>query len=407
MIQHSPRMTCNAKLMMFIKFNRYFNIYFDSLRFDLFDEFNAETEKSDEIFNLQLTHTKRTTDKKVACMDKILDDMRKKFDTEQNLINENEPNETEKPMNEQQLNLNTDTEVSLINKETIIADSSNVKELTEEKQVEISDVEMEETIDTSITKQADTSESKESNEIQQAEQSNMIVSTDETLVDSSDVQMQELNEIKEAEPINTNELTEEKIADSSVTKEIIETNKTNSIPKKLTEESLVDSSNIQIQESSEPIESNEKQPENSCDTKETTEDLAPDSSNTELNESNQADLSNTKEPAEALLPDSSTNIQMNNITCEPEDKSNSKSEAALPSFTTDFDIEHIKETSVSIKQQIDNRLPISLINTSTSSLDNEQSGLQKQDQIIIINSSTFEEAVNDTLMDLLNVNFPY
>lgn len=59
-------------------------------KFDMFDEFAAEeTEKDGEPFNLRLTHRKRSTEVKVASMDKILFDMRKniKFDTEQNLVN--------------------------------------------------------------------------------------------------------------------------------------------------------------------------------------------------------------------------------------------------------------------------------------------------------------------------------
>lgn len=52
-------------------------------KFDLFDEFNSDMEKnSNEV--LRLTHSKiRDADKKVASMDKILDDIRKKFEYEQ------------------------------------------------------------------------------------------------------------------------------------------------------------------------------------------------------------------------------------------------------------------------------------------------------------------------------------
>ncbi len=50
----------------------------------MFDEFTADAEKDDNLFNLCLTHNKssRSTDNKVACMDKILDDMRKKYELE-------------------------------------------------------------------------------------------------------------------------------------------------------------------------------------------------------------------------------------------------------------------------------------------------------------------------------------
>lgn len=58
-------------------------------KFDLFNEFNEEeAEKEDEIFNLRLTHRKRSTEAKVACMDKILGDMKRNFVTEKNMVNE-------------------------------------------------------------------------------------------------------------------------------------------------------------------------------------------------------------------------------------------------------------------------------------------------------------------------------
>ncbi len=44
----------------------------------MFEDFNeAEAEHEDEIFSLKLTHRKRSTEKKIASMDKILDDMRR------------------------------------------------------------------------------------------------------------------------------------------------------------------------------------------------------------------------------------------------------------------------------------------------------------------------------------------
>lgn len=44
----------------------------------MFEDFNSnEYDKEDELFNLKLTHRKRSTEKKVASMDKILDDMRR------------------------------------------------------------------------------------------------------------------------------------------------------------------------------------------------------------------------------------------------------------------------------------------------------------------------------------------
>lgn len=44
----------------------------------MFEDFNLnEYDKEDELFNLKLTHRKRSTEKKVASMDKILDDMRR------------------------------------------------------------------------------------------------------------------------------------------------------------------------------------------------------------------------------------------------------------------------------------------------------------------------------------------
>jgi hypothetical protein len=50
----------------------------------MFDEFNNESENKETIVGLRLVHNKVVcTDKKVACMDKILDDMRKKFEIEQ------------------------------------------------------------------------------------------------------------------------------------------------------------------------------------------------------------------------------------------------------------------------------------------------------------------------------------
>lgn len=59
-------------------------------KFDIFDEFNSDIEKNqNEFLELRLTHSKnRTSDKKVACMDKILDDIRKKYENEQKNINE-------------------------------------------------------------------------------------------------------------------------------------------------------------------------------------------------------------------------------------------------------------------------------------------------------------------------------
>jgi hypothetical protein len=45
----------------------------------LFDEFESNAE---EKFELRLTHNKRDNEKKVASMDKILNDMRKKYENE-------------------------------------------------------------------------------------------------------------------------------------------------------------------------------------------------------------------------------------------------------------------------------------------------------------------------------------
>lgn len=57
-------------------------------KFDLFDEFSSELEKDDnQKLDLRITHKPRESNKKVATMDKILDDMRKKYEYEQSNIN--------------------------------------------------------------------------------------------------------------------------------------------------------------------------------------------------------------------------------------------------------------------------------------------------------------------------------
>lgn len=55
----------------------------DLEKFDLFDEFATDEFNSNQV--LKLTHVKssRESDKKMASMDKILDDMRKKYESEQ------------------------------------------------------------------------------------------------------------------------------------------------------------------------------------------------------------------------------------------------------------------------------------------------------------------------------------
>ena len=57
-------------------------------KFDLFDEFSSELEKEDnQKLDLRITHKPRESNKKVATMDKILDDMRKTYEYEQSNIN--------------------------------------------------------------------------------------------------------------------------------------------------------------------------------------------------------------------------------------------------------------------------------------------------------------------------------
>lgn len=91
-------------------------------KFDMFDEFNEEdTEKEDEIFSLKLTHRKRSTDKKVATMDKILDDMRKKFDTEQTIASE-KINEEDSQVQE----MNVSMPIEVLPKETNEIDNSHI-----------------------------------------------------------------------------------------------------------------------------------------------------------------------------------------------------------------------------------------------------------------------------------------
>ena len=54
-------------------------------QFDLFDEFNSEMEQNEKI-ELKLTHSKRSEDKKVATMDKILFQMKKNREFESQLM---------------------------------------------------------------------------------------------------------------------------------------------------------------------------------------------------------------------------------------------------------------------------------------------------------------------------------
>lgn len=84
--------------------------------FDMFEDFNSnEYDQDDEIFNLKLTYRKRSTEKKVASMDKILDDIRRvKYDTKQILASDFST--SDKKPNKEDIK---DNQFSIINKSKI------------------------------------------------------------------------------------------------------------------------------------------------------------------------------------------------------------------------------------------------------------------------------------------------
>lgn len=148
-------------------------------------------------------------------MDKILDDMRKKFDTEQNIMNDSEPSEADKMSNEQQSSINTNIEIvqnkesnSDTKKESV--DSSDAKESTETKSAVITDAE-----ESNVTKQGDPFDNKEPTEVKSSDLSDTKESTEMNYVDISEIEMSESADIKQTCTFNTNESTEVKIDISS------------------------------------------------------------------------------------------------------------------------------------------------------------------------------------------------